>query len=105
MRFAAPVDDELKRYIARLVKHQSLAIAEINRRVGERAEAGGARRPSYAAVRLCVLDLRIKLQDPSWLDLYLRIAYEHESPEVLVHKALGIDTPMLRGRRGSGGPA
>jgi len=102
MRFAAPLDDELRRYIVRLVKHQSLTIAELNRRVGERAEAAGGRRPSYAAVRLCVHEVRLKLQDPTWLDLYLRIAYEHESPEVLVHKALGIDTPMLRGRRRAG---
>jgi hypothetical protein len=49
-----------------------------------------------------VHEVRLKLQDPSWLDLYLRIAYEHESPEVLVHKTLGIDTPMLRGRRRAG---
>ena len=89
MRFAAPLDDELRRYIVRLVKHQSLPIAEINRRVGERAEAAGGRRPSYAAVRLCVHEVRLKLQDPTWLDLYLRIAYEHESPEGLVPKALG----------------
>jgi hypothetical protein len=99
VRFAAPVDHELRSYIVRLVKHESLAIAEINRRVGERAEARGGRRPGYAAVRLCVHEVRRNLEDPSWLDLYLRIAYEHESPEVLVHKALGIDTPMLRGRR------
>ena len=99
MRFAAPIDAELDRYITRLGKDRSLPIAEINRRVGERAEAGGNRRPSYAAVRLRVRDERSKPNEPTWLDLYLRIAYEHESPEVLVHKALHIDTPMLHGRR------
>ena len=106
MRFAASIDPPLRRYLDRLAADRGLAIAEICRRVGERAEAGGGRRPSYAAVRLLVHDARAKPEEPSWGELYLRVAYGHESPELLLDKALGLldvglpEDHGLRERRG-----
>ena len=90
MRFAASIDPPVRRYLERLARDRSLSIAEINRRVGDRAESSGGRRPSYAAVRLLVLDARRRPDEPSWLDLYLRVAYAHESPEIFLDKKLGL---------------
>ncbi len=90
MRFAASIDQPLRRYLERLARDRRLPIAEINRRVGERAESSGAPRPSYSAVRLLVRDARVRRDEPSWLDLYLRVAYAHESPEIFLDKKLGL---------------
>jgi hypothetical protein len=90
MRFAASIDPPLRRYLERLARDRAHPIAEINRRVGERAESSGGRRPSYAAVRLLVREARLRRDEPSWLDLYLRVAYAHESPEIFLDKKLGL---------------
>jgi hypothetical protein len=90
VRFTAPIDPPLRRYLERLARDRALPIAEINRRVGERSESSGGRRPSYAAVRLLVRAARLRQEEPSWLDLYLRVAYAHESPEIFVDKKLGL---------------
>ena len=97
MRFAASIEPRLKEYLERLARDRGLAIAEINRRVGERAETMGLRRPSYSAVRLLVRDVRTIPEQPSWLDLYLRVAYGHENPELLTDKLRGYDTTKRRG--------
>jgi hypothetical protein len=95
VRFTAPIDPPLRRYLERLARDRALPIAEINRRVGERSESSGGRRPSYAAVRLRVRAARLRQEEPSWLDLYLRVAYAHESPEIFVDKKLGLLDRLL----------
>jgi len=95
MRFAASIDPPLQRYLARLARDRSLSIAEINRRVGERAEASGSLRPSYAGVRLLVKDVRMRPDEPSWGELYLRVAYRHESPEIFLDKLAGLSNKHL----------
>src|SRR5438874_1337614 len=41
MRFAASIDPPLRQYLERLARDRKLPIAEINRRIGERADAPG----------------------------------------------------------------
>jgi hypothetical protein len=89
MRFAAPLTPPLQKYLVRLACDRSLSIAEINRSVGERAEAIGGRRPSYAAVRLLVGDVRMRPDEPSWLDIYVDVAYHVRPMSAFEEKATG----------------
>jgi hypothetical protein len=90
VRFAAQIDGRLRRYLDRLARDRRLSIAEVNRRVGERAEATGRRRPSYAAVRLLVRDVRMFPEEPSWGELALRVASRDDTPDVLIDKHLHL---------------
>ncbi|MGZ4340414.1 MAG: hypothetical protein ACXVQ3_10190 [Gaiellaceae bacterium] len=90
MRFAASVDGQLKRYLERLARDRTLPVAEINRRLGERAEAAGSFRPSYAAVRLLVRDVRMIPDEPSWGELAWRVAWRQDTPDVFVDKYVGL---------------
>jgi hypothetical protein len=104
VRFAAAIDDDLRRYLERLAADAALSVAEINRRVGERAETLGSPRPSYAAVRLLVCDLRPAYREPSWGSLLLDVGLRIRTPDVLVDKAVGLmdkDLPEDYGLRGT----
>jgi hypothetical protein len=90
VRFAAPIDAELLAYLNRLAKDRALSIAEINRLVGERAEALGRPRPSYAGVGLLVRDVRMFPEEPSWLTLAARVATRMDTPDVLLDKHAGL---------------
>jgi hypothetical protein len=59
VRFATSIESRLGAYIVELTGDPKLSAAEITRRVGQRAEELGLRRPSYAAVRLLVGDARL----------------------------------------------
>ncbi len=90
MRFAASIGPNLREYLGRLARDRKLSIAEINRRVGERAEALGRRRPSYAGVRLLVGDLRMIPDEPSWAELAWSVAWREKHPDVLMDKYAGL---------------
>jgi hypothetical protein len=90
MRFAAAIDPTLHSYLVRLAKERVLPIAEVNRRVGERAEASRKHRPSYAAVRLLVNDVRMHPEEPSWGQLAWRVAWRQEHPDVFTDKYAGL---------------
>jgi hypothetical protein len=90
MRFAASIDPKLRKYLGRLARDRQLSVAEINRRVGERAEAMGGRRPSYAGVRLLVKDVRMVPDEPSWAALVWSVAWREKHPDVLTDKAVGL---------------
>jgi hypothetical protein len=90
VRFAASIDGELRRYLERLAGDRSLSAAEVNRRVGERAETLGLSRPSYAGVRLLVRDLRMGFREPSWGSLLLDVDARIRTPDVLVDKLSGL---------------
>jgi len=90
VRFAAAIDPQLHRYLVRLARDRTLPIAEVNRRVGARAEASGRRRPSYAAVRLLVNDFRARPEEPSWGELVWSVAWRESHPDVLVDKHAGL---------------
>ncbi|MGN6800242.1 MAG: hypothetical protein ACTHKS_19090 [Gaiellaceae bacterium] len=62
----------------------------MNRRVGDRAEALGRRRLSYAAVRLLVNDVRARPEEPSWGEVAWRVAWRRELPDVLIDKHVGL---------------
>jgi hypothetical protein len=79
---AAQIEGRLLKELEWLA-HERESIAEINRKIGGRAEALGLVRPSYARVRQIVHDVRGRLESvpsvpsvPSWrgvhLDLRLR---------------------------------
>jgi len=95
VRFAASIDDEIRRYLERLSDDRSLSIAEINRRVGERAATRGSARPSYACVRLLVNDLRTGYREPSWGSLLLDVGLRIETPDVLIDKLVGLTDKNL----------
>ena len=86
MRFAARIDRQLERYIVRLARDDTLSIAEVNRRAGERAEATGALRPSYSAIRELVILERPRWKEPSWGTLLLDVATRKSPPGVLEDK-------------------
>ena len=90
MRFAAGIDRELRRYLERLADDAALSTAEITRRVGERAEALGSPRPSYAAVRRLVRDVRHGYREPSWGSLVLDVGLRIRTPDVLIDKPAGL---------------
>jgi hypothetical protein len=90
VRFAARIDPELLALILRLAKNKELSIAEINRRVGERAEVLGRHRPSYAGVRLLVGDVRMYPEDPSWAELLWNVTTRVDHPDVLIDKHVGL---------------
>ena len=95
MRFAASIGPNLREYLGRLARDRKLSIAEINRRVGERAEALGRRRPSYAGVRLLVGDLRMIPDEPSWAELAWSVAWREKHPDVLMDKYAGLLNKQL----------
>ena len=90
MRFAARIEPELLALIYRLAKDENLPIAEINRRVGERAEALVRHRPSYAGVRLLVGDVRMYPDEPSWAHLLWNVTTRVDHPDVLLDKHAGL---------------
>jgi hypothetical protein len=95
VRFAASIDDEARRYLERLADDGSLSIAEINRRVGERAATRGSPRPSYACVRLLVRDVRMGYREPSWGSLLLDVGLRIQTPDVLIDKMVGLTDKNL----------
>lgn len=95
MRFAASIDEEIRRYLERLADDRALSIAEINRRVGERAETQGSTRPSYSCVRLLVHDLRTGYREPSWGSLLLDVGLRIQTPDVLTDKMVGLTDKHL----------
>jgi hypothetical protein len=90
VRFAARIDPDLLALIHHLVKNTDLSIAEINRRVGTRADALGRHRPSYAGVRLLVGDVRMYPDEPSWARLLWNVNTRVDHPDVLVDKYVGL---------------
>jgi hypothetical protein len=90
MRSAAPIKDELLGYLYRLAKDRKLSAAEITRRVGDRAQALGGPRPSYAGVRLLVRDVRVYPEEPSWAELLWNVAWRVDHPGVLEDKHVGL---------------
>ena len=46
-------------------------------------------------MRLLVKEVRLAPDEPSWAELYLRIAYAHESPEILLDKLAGLSNKHL----------
>lgn len=101
---AAVVRPQLAVLIVELAK-TDLSIAEINRRVGERAEALGFVRPSYSRVRQLVHVADTGISPPGWGEVLADVAMRYRPPDVLIDKAAGT-WPMderagLRRRRRS----
>ncbi len=90
VRFAAPIEPDLRAYIHKLARDRSLPTAEINRLVGERAESLGRPRPSYTGVRLHVRDVRMVPEEPSWGELLWNVTTRVDLPDVLVDKHVGL---------------
>ena len=94
MRFATSIESRLGAYIVELTRDPKLSAAEITRRVGQRAEELGLRRPSYAAVRLLVGDARLaarlKAGERSWADVLIGVASRADHPDVIVDKYVGL---------------
>jgi hypothetical protein len=88
MVFAAEVEGRLRAEIERIAK-QKRPIAEINRDIGARAEALGLTRPSYARVRQIVLEVRDRVEIPSWGELLMDVDMRVRSPMILLDKLGG----------------
>jgi hypothetical protein len=88
MVFAAEIEGQLRAELERLARGKR-PIAEINREIGARAEALGLTRPSYARVRQIVLEVRDRVEIPSWGELLLDVDFRLRSPMVLLDKLGG----------------
>jgi hypothetical protein len=101
--FAAEVEGRLRLELERLARNKR-PIAEINREIGARAEALGLTRPSYARVRQIVLEVRDRVEIPSWGELLVDVDLRLRSPMVLLDKLGGTwemnEDAGLRGGRG-----
>jgi hypothetical protein len=103
MIFAAEVEGRLRLELERLAKERR-PIAEINREIGAYAESLGLTRPSYARVRQIVLDVRDRVEIPSWGELLLDVDLRLRPPTVLLDKLSGTwemdeDAGLKGGRR------
>ena len=100
MQFAPRLSPRLLDVIERL-STQRAPIAEINRRVGARAERLGLPRPSYQRVRVLVHESRElhRLNVPAG-DVLLDIATRTRSPYALTELATRAPRPRLRDRIG-----
>jgi hypothetical protein len=103
MVFAADVDRRLRLELERLAR-QKRPIAEINREIGARAEALGLTRPSYARVRQIVLEVRDRVEIPSWGELLVDVDLRLRSPMILLDKLGGTwemnEDAGIKGGRG-----
>jgi hypothetical protein len=90
VRFAAAIKPPLQKYLTRLARDRNLPIAEVNRRVGDRAAALGLHRPSYAGVRLLVRDARMGPAEPSWGEVVLDVATRTRPIGALEDKYVGL---------------
>ena len=91
VRFASSIQPQLLPYINRLAKERTLSAAEITRRAGDRAHVLGLPRPSYAGVRLLVVDARApRWEEPSWGRLIVDVATRNRHPDVLTDKYVGL---------------
>jgi hypothetical protein len=86
--FAADVQGRLRAELERLARDKR-PIAEINREIGARAQALGLTRPSYARVRQIVLEIRDRVEIPSWGELLVDVDLRLRSPMVLLDKLGG----------------
>lgn len=103
MVFAAEVERRLRLELERLARERR-SIAEINREIGARAEVLGLTRPSYARVRQIVLEIRDKVEIPSWGELLVDVDLRLRSPMELLDKLGGTwemdEDAGLKGGRG-----
>ena len=88
--FAARIDAPLLRELAGLVR-RGMPAAEITRRVGDSAQARGLPRPSYARVRMLVLEQRALIVDePTWGKVIEDVWIHHKPLDLLIDKHLGL---------------
>jgi hypothetical protein len=90
--FAASIDRRLRADLEHLARRPG-SYAEINRRLGARAEARGLARPSYARVRQLVQEVRQTVAVPGWAELLLDVDMRRRPPGDLLDK-LGGTWPM-----------
>lgn len=103
MVFAAEVEGQLRVELERLARNRR-PIAEINREIGAHAESLGLTRPSYARVRQIVLEVRDRVEVPSWGELLVDVDLRLRSPTILLDKLsdtweMDEDAGLKRGRR------
>ena|SRR5215213_2637342 len=75
---------------------RDLSFAEMNRRVGRKAEALALPRPSYQTVRVLARAARERRQGPDTLEVLADVAFRVRPPEALLDHAAGVPLPKLR---------
>jgi hypothetical protein len=73
-----------------------MPIAEVNRRLGERAATLGLLRPSYERVRIMVHEQRRRRERPSTARVLAEVSTRARPPEALLDHLSGIGVPPLR---------
>jgi hypothetical protein len=86
---APRIDEKLVGALARL-DDPTVPIAEVNRRIGDVAEALGQKRPSYEQVRVVVHELRRRERSPRLGKVLLEIALRDRPPDALLDHLAGI---------------
>jgi hypothetical protein len=74
----------------------SMAIAEINRRVGRRAERLGRPRPSYECVREHVHAVRRRRRVPSTTEVLVDVALRVSPVDAVLDHVSGVGVPTIR---------
>jgi len=87
----------LREEIVRL-SAERVAIAEISRRVGLRAERLGLPQPSYQQVRVLVHEARRVRRRPTAAGVFLDVAMRTRPPDAVLRHVAGVGVPTRRAK-------
>jgi hypothetical protein len=72
-------------------------IAEVNRRLGNEAEALGLTRPSYQRIRVLIhASRRIRRNSPTTASVLVEVAFRARPPSAVLDHLSGVGVPTLR---------
>jgi hypothetical protein len=94
--FAPRISPQLLEALVRIDDRQ-VPIAEVNRRLGNEAEALGLIRPSYQRIRVLVhASRRIRRNSPTTASVLVEVAFRARPPSAVLDHLSGVGVPTLR---------
>jgi hypothetical protein len=94
--FAPRISPQLLEALVRL-DDRSVPIAEVNRRLGNEAEALALTRPSYQRIRVLVhASRRIRRNSPTTASVLVEVAFRARPPSAVLDHLSGVGVPTLR---------
>jgi hypothetical protein len=94
--FAPRISPQLLEALVRL-DDRRVPIAEVNRRLGNEAEALGLARPSYQRIRVLIhAARRIRRNSPTTASVLVEVAFRARPPSAVLDHLSGVGVPTLR---------